>query len=155
VENDSTTVSVELQHLQPVENWQLLLTLKISVLSIRERWSSSDPVAMHHTMFTFCSGITNRSNTHFSFLMILLDGDTARPSRSPQRVQGCDSDLLGDETCQYTQTQWYRHLLLVESRFLMMGSTYLRVCGRYVFQDRRIPSSLFKTKSCHLGLPFA
>ena len=30
-------------------------------------------------------------------------------------------DLIGGPTCRYTQIQWYRHLLLVEPRFLLLG----------------------------------
>jgi hypothetical protein len=37
----------------------------------------------------------------------------------PERVrEGDRSDLFGNETCRYTQIQWYRHLLLTEPRFL-------------------------------------
>jgi len=41
----------------------------------------------------------------------------------PGRVLRDDDelDVLGDGTCQYTQIQWYRHLLLTEPRFLTMG----------------------------------
>jgi hypothetical protein len=68
----------------------------------------------------------------------------------PERVrEGDGSDLFGDETCRYTQIQWYRHLLLTEPRFLTMGRLTCEYVVDMLLQDRGGPARLPETESGH------
>ena len=122
VEDESTPVAVELQHVTAGgELAAIINTQNLSSVHPRKvvffRSGTDTPRYVH---------ILSRHYEPLQYPLLFPHGTPGWGCSStltvPERAREHDeSDLLGDETCPHTQIQWYRYLLLTEPRFLTMG----------------------------------